>query len=389
MPRRAKGARLWLRPERRAADGRLLERAVWIIRDGESRHSTGCGAHERERAERALADYITAKHDPAAGRDRRPYQVLIADAIALYARDVAPRHARPHETAARLERLLAHFGDRTLDKINGTACRAYVRARGADAAARRELEDLRAALRHAWKEGIVDTLVPVTLPERAPGRERWLDRGEVARLIWAAWRLRQRYKGEATARPVARHVARFILVAIYTGTRAGAICSAAIRPTVGRGYVDLDRGVFYRRPPGSRETKKRQPPVALPNRLLVHLRRWERLGISKRAVVEWNGAPVGRINKAFRAAREAAGFGPDVVPHTLRHSAATWLAMQGVPFAEAADYLGMSVQTYEARYRHHAPDHQEHARAAITARPVSARTGRYGRTSREPKAGGE
>ena len=47
MPRRSKGARLWLRPER-AAGGRA-ERAVWIIRDGGVDKSTGCGASERRR----------------------------------------------------------------------------------------------------------------------------------------------------------------------------------------------------------------------------------------------------------------------------------------------------------------------------------------------------
>jgi hypothetical protein len=30
-------------------------------------------------------------------------------------------------------------------------------------------------------------------------------------------------------------------------------------PSVGRGYLDLERGVFHRRAQGARETKKRQP----------------------------------------------------------------------------------------------------------------------------------
>jgi hypothetical protein len=35
-------------------------------------------------------------------------------------------------------------------------------------------------------------------------------------------------------------------------------------PTIRRGHVDLNRGVFYRRAIGRDETKKRQPPVRLP-----------------------------------------------------------------------------------------------------------------------------
>ena len=191
--------------------------------------------------------------------------------------------------------------------------------------------------------------------------------------------MRQSWRGDQSERRTGQHVARFILVALYTGTRAGAVCGAAIRPTIGRGYVDLERGVFYRRAPGSRETKKRQPAVRLPDRLLAHLRRWERKGFSKAAVIEWNGTAVERIHKAFRTAREAAGLGGDVVPHTLRHTAATWLMQNGCDLWEAAGYLGMSVETLEKVYGHHHPGHHEGARRAITYRD------RTGTDKREPK----
>jgi hypothetical protein len=51
-------------------------------------------------------------------------------------------------------------------------------------------------------------------------------------LIWAAWRRRET---KVTGRYTAKHIARFILVALYTGTRTGAICGAAMMPTIGRG----------------------------------------------------------------------------------------------------------------------------------------------------------
>jgi integrase len=105
---------------------------------------------------------------------------------------------------------------------------------------------------------------------------------------------------------------------------------AALSPTAGKGWVDLEAGVFYRRAIGRRETKKRQTPVRIPPRLLCHLRRWARLGISKRHVVEWNDRPVKRLNKGFRSARRLAGLGADVVPHSLRHTCATWLAQRRV-----------------------------------------------------------
>src|ERR1700731_3188374 len=111
-------------------------------------------------------------------------------------------------------------------------------------------------------------------------------------------------EGQAGGPPIAQARGAFHPVALYTGTRAGAVCAAALQPTEGRGWIDLDRGIFYRRPARERETKKRKPPVPLPNRLLAHLRRWKRQG--QRYAVEWNGAPVKDVDRAFRAAARAA-----------------------------------------------------------------------------------
>jgi integrase len=172
-------------------------------------------------------------------------------------------------------------------------------------------------------------------------------------------------RDKTTLRAVGRHVARFILVGLYTGTRSAAICGASLTPTVGRGHVDLDQGVFYRRPIGRRQNKKRQPPVKLPPRLLAHMRRWVGRGFAKRTVVEWNGSPVASVRKGFEAAVRAAGLGADVTPHILRHTCATWLMQSGVNLWDAAGFLGMTVQQLEAGYGHHHPDYQHQAASAL------------------------
>ena len=120
----------------------------------------------------------------------------------------------------------------------------------------------------------------MVLPQKSAPRANWLTRSQAAQLIWAAWRAKQVFRDKTTQRDVGKHIARFILVGLYTGTRHAAICGAALHPAIGRGYVDLERGVFYRRAQGTRETKKRQPSIRLNGRLLAHLRRWQRLGIS-------------------------------------------------------------------------------------------------------------
>jgi hypothetical protein len=177
------------------------------------------------------------------------------------------RHTRPKETEGRIAALERFFGDKMLSDVTGETCRAYVAQRTTDAAARRELEDLRAAINYHRREGLHDKIVSVVLPDERPARERWLTRSEAARLIRSAWRYREMQKGKLTDRRSRQHIAQFILVALYTGTRASAVCGAALQPTVGHGWIDLDRGVFYRRPAGQRETKKRQPPVPLPDHL--------------------------------------------------------------------------------------------------------------------------
>jgi integrase len=363
MSNRSKGARLWLKPGRPERN----EAAVWIIRDGPRQKSTGFGAGQMREAQRALADYIIATQSAPRIRDRDPNQVLIGEVISIYIDDVAHKHRRPHETAARLARVSRYFGELTLADLNKRVCGAYVTERGHATAARRELEDLRAAVVYHWKElGLCSVLTPVALPDRPPPRQRWLTRSEAARLLRAAWRLREQQGFQPTQRRTGMHLARFILVGLYTGTRAGAICGAALEPTVGRGFIDLDRGVFYRKAQGAVETNKRQPPVRLGDRLLAHLRRWRRLGLIHRAVIEWDGREVKRINKGFRTVRAAAGLGPDVTPHTLRHTCATWLAQRGLPIWEAAGYLGMSTEMFQKVYGHHHPDHQEQAANALT-----------------------
>ncbi|MER9652452.1 site-specific integrase [Mesorhizobium sp. M0152] len=371
-----------------------MHSAGWYIEDGGRRYRTGCARSDIGQAEKLLAAHIASKHAPARQRNRDPDQVKVHDVLSVYAAEVAADHARPAETAARLKAISKFFGRFSLADINGKLCRDYVEQASSPAAARRQLEDLRAALKHYYNEGFVNAVPAVVLPEKSESRQRWLTRQEAARLVRAAWRMRQTWKGIASDRYTGRHVARFILTAVYTGTRSGAICDAAIRPTEGRAYVDLERGVFFRRADGERETKKRQPPVRLPDRLLAHMRRWARTPIflkyerrqkslnigrmiSHDYVVEWEGAPIGSIRKAFKSACEAAGLGwydddgqfqTDVTPHILRHTAATWLMQNGTDLSLAADYLGMTEAVLRSTYYHHHPDFQAEAAERITAK---------------------
>jgi integrase len=81
-----------------------------------------------------------------------------------------------------------------------------------------------------------------------------------------------------------------------------------------------------------------------------------------------SGAPVKSVKTGFRHAVKLAGLWGKVTPHTLRHTAATWLMQRGVPIWQAAGYLGMSAAMLERTYGHHHPDYMRGAAAAITAK---------------------
>jgi integrase len=269
------------------------------------------------------AQFIASKYAPQR-RERDIEQIAIVDVIAIYADDRGSEIARDNELYARLERLNNFWANRTLAEINGETCREYVRVRGNSSGARRELEDLRAAINHHSREGYHQGTVRVLLPKKGKARMRWLTRKEAAPLLRTCWQAREGqtiHRGprfnqsvETDRRPL-RHLARFILIGLYTGTRAGAIASASIRPGVGRSFVDMDQdqdqGIFYRLATGAVETKKRQPPVPLSPRLLADLRRWAAKGIIRDAVVEWNGQPVRSVRTAFRRTATPCWSGPE------------------------------------------------------------------------------
>jgi integrase len=108
-----------------------------------------------------------------------------------------------------------------------------------------------------------------------------------------------------------------IATVVFTGTRAGAIASASPTAETGRSYVDLDRGIFFRKPIGKRATKKRQTPTPIPPRLLADMRRWKARKLIASHFVELNGRPVALVKKGFRSAARLAGLPGKVTPHTL------------------------------------------------------------------------
>ena len=220
-----------------------------------------------------------------------------------------------------------------------------------DGTVRRDLNVLQAAINYCHKEGYLTHTTAVTLPEVPAAKDRWLSRDEAARLIWAAYRS-----------PRGKHLARFILIALYTGTRKEAILRLGFMRNTAGGWIDTDQGMIYRRGADERETKKRRPPMKLSRKLLAHCLRWKSAGAIW--AVQIDGQRVGDIKKAFEGARTRAGL-PDVTPHTLKHTAITWAMQKGMKLEDAANYFGTSSETIRRVYYHHHPDFQEEAVAIM------------------------
>jgi integrase len=76
-------------------------------------------------------------------------------------------------------------------------------------------------------------------------------------------------------------------------------------------------------------------------------------------VIEFNGKPLQCIRQAFvRLCKECK---IKASPHVLRHTAATWLIMDGLPLREVARLLGNSEAMVEEVYGKHSPDYLKRA----------------------------
>jgi len=100
---------------------------------------------------------------------------------------------------------------------------------------------------------------------------------------------------------------------------------------------------------------KRRAVVKLNPEVLSALTAAKRLACSE-YVVEFRGKPLKTVKTGFAAACRRAGL-EDVTPHILRHSAATWAAIDGRPLQEIARMLGDSLASVERVYAKWTPDY--------------------------------
>ena len=204
-----------------------------------------------------------------------------------------------------LRKLIAFFGDLFPSHISNNLLKEYAQSRGVQAGTvLRELGTLKAAIHYAegnrWIERQPQFIMPVKSP---PPRDVWLKREEVALLI------------EKAKSP---HMRLFIKIAVSTAARSGAILDLKWRQVdFGQGLIDFGQG----------HGKKRRSVVPMNDDVLEALCEARQLAQTDH-VIEYNGKATHSVKKSF--SRLCKDCGIKASAHALRHTAATWMVMDGV-----------------------------------------------------------
>lgn len=239
-----------------------------------------------------------------------------------------------------MKSLKPFFGDLLPEHISNRLIAEYAQSRTVSAGTiLRALGVLKAALHYAEGNRWIPIQPQFSMPVKAPPpKDLWLTREQVALLI-------------QKAKPP--HISLFIKLAVSTAARSGAILELTWdRIDFEKRLIDLGQG----------HGNKRRSIVPMHDQVYEALVEARELAQSD-FVIEFMGKPVQSIKKAF--ARLCADCKIKGSPHTLRHTAATWMVMAGVPLSEVARMLGDSERTVERVYGKHAPDYLRRAVSAL------------------------
>ncbi len=277
---------------------------------------------------------------------RRPIDPTVGEIWAAYRQDRAGRRiAENMEWSGRA--ILPAFGAMKPGAVGPADCRAYAKARAL--AGRKpgtictELGQLRMVLTWAVKSRIIATAPHIERPQLPPPRERHLSRAEAEKVIAGA---------------IAPHVRLFIILALSTAARA----TALLELTWDR--VDFARGLIVLGDPDRTRRQKGRATVPMTQTARAALSAARESSVSD-FVIEHGGGAIKSAKKGVHEAARRAGV-KGVTPHVLRHTAACWMAQDGVRMEEIAAYLGHSDSSITERvYAKLAPGHLRGAAASL------------------------
>lgn len=339
------------RPKREAIQYYLRKRGkFWHICWSENRkpYRRSTKTEDEQEAKRILELFLAEQTRTEEGRN-----IIVADALETYLDHKKIEHKEKGYHQRNFDSLVfalkpihTFFGHLYIDQITRQKVREYRQSREgrSNATIKRELDIFAAALNHIQKEGLVDKVPLIEKPTPPPPRDKWMTEAQVVQLLEGCR---------------SHHVKTFILLALHTLSRKRAILDLKWE------QVDMANKLIDFNPPGRTRTRKRR--VAAPIRsktLLQTLEEARQLAVTD-YVIEYKGAPVDDIKKAFAATAKRAGL-PWVTPHVIRHTGATLMAQQGVPLWEIAGLMGDDVKTVTTHYAKHSPEYLKEAAGKLS-----------------------
>lgn len=221
---------------------------------------------------------------------------------------------------------------------------------------RRDLNQLRGCLAWADRNGYLQQPAPkLRLPiEAPPPRHRFLDHGEMSRLLDAAKKT--------------PHLALFIRIALATGARSSAILELTWDRVTWPGTENpIKWGLAYDGEievpkqteamvldfGAGRGNKKRAKAQVKSGTLYLGLKRAYKNRKTDH-VIEYAGKPVKSVKTAFNLACKRAKIKGATI-HTLKHTCVSWLIMEGVSFSIVSMLTNTSEATLRRHYGHLSP----------------------------------
>jgi integrase len=307
--------------------GQLNGQAVAVWRDDQgTKHRYRLPAWSETEGRSELDSYVR-KHNQVTGREVK----TIAEIYAAYQADREKDGKQPENFKESWKALKGRFANLTPDDITADLCRAYTTERtsaGKSAGtAWTELTRLRSALHWAKRHRIIKDVPYVWIPQKPPPKTRVLTQAEVLRLL------------DGCRMP---HVKLFVILALSTGGRTGAILELEWnRVSFEEGTIDLR--IDTPANPLLKTARKGRAKVPMNNLARAALQE-ARQGALTDWVIEWDGEPIKSVRKGFMEACRRAEL-EDVTPHTLRHTAASWMESGGIPMGQISRFLGHKTES--------------------------------------------